>query len=447
MKHRYFVACAALCAGLAGPLAAGAAGPAATPAGAEPETTYVVKPGDTLMGISKTLLVDGERHGAYQRLARHNALKDPNNIAPGTTLRIPLAWLRREAATARVIAVVGDVQAGGRPLKVGDMVAEGAELASGAGGYATLEFADRSVLRIRPLSRVLVETHKSAPTLAEFETRLRLGAGAVEATVAKQRAPNFRITTPTANMAVRGTEFRVRGSESVSQAEVIEGRVGVASAAGAQVAVDAGFGTVVRQGEAPAAPVRLLGAPDISRVEQLQQRPMVRLTFTRLEGAVTYRAVVATDRDMRDVIAEATVYRADVRVVDLRDGEYFYSLRGVDSLGLEGREAQGRFRLKAHPLPPTSVAPLGNAPLSPGAVEFTWGNGEEAATFRFQLASDEGFRTILLERSGLAERRVIAERLEPGRYYWRAASIRADGEQGPFGDAETFVVQAPAPAQ
>jgi hypothetical protein len=343
MNTRTFVACLFLCSVLAAGVAP-AAEPAAKKAAAG-EIAYVVKPGDTLMSVSSQLLAGGARD--YKRLAAHNGLKDANVIAPGSTLRIPVAWLRRESAAVRVIAVAGDVQAGGRALKVGDTVAEGEEVVSAPGGFATLEFADRSVLRVRPQSRVRIEAHKGAPTLAEFETRLRLGAGAVEAAVAPQRSPNFRIQTPTANMAVRGTEFRVRGSESASQAEVIEGRVGVSGAKGAEVSVNAGFGTVVRQGEAPAKPVKLLGAPDLSGVPEAQQGSVARIAFPPLEGAAGYRIVAATDRELRNVVAETTVRRPLVRIVDLQAGEYFYGVRGIDALGLEGREAQGKLRLSA----------------------------------------------------------------------------------------------------
>jgi len=405
------------------------------------DTSYIVKPGDTLMSIASEQLAGGAKD--YRRLAAHNGLKDANVIAPGTTLRIPAAWLKRQAATTRVIAVSGDVKAGERALKVGDTVAEGEQVASGPAGYATLEFADRSVLRIRPESRVTVEAHKSAPTLTEFETRLRLGAGAIEATVAKQRAQDFRVRTPTANMAVRGTEWRVRASETITQTEVTEGRVAVAGDKGKEVVLVAGFGTVVRQGEAPARPVQLLGAPDLSRVPELQERPAVHIAFPALPGASGYRVVAALDREMRNVVVEADVTRPVVRIVDLRDGEYFYAVRGVGALGLEGREAQARFRLKARPLPPDPQAPAGGASLPPGPVEFTWENGEEAASFRFQLATDERFGTLLIDRAELAERRLRAEKLEPGRYWWRVASTRANGDPGPFGDAQPFTVQAP----
>ena len=287
--------------------------------GAEDVLLYVVKPGDTLMSIASEQLAGGARE--FRRLAAHNGLKDANVIAPGTQLRIPTAWLRRQAATVRVVALAGEVKSGERGLKSGDALAEGDRVRSGPTGHATLEFADKSVVQVKPGTELVLEGHKASPSLTDFETRLRLGAGAIEAVVARQRAQQFRVRTPTANMAVRGTAFRVRDVDGSTQAEVTEGRVAVAGDKGREVALDAGFGTVVRAGEAPAAPVRLLEAPDLSGVPELHERPTVRIMFARLAGAVSYRFVAAEDREMRNVVAETPLRGPAARLVDLRDGE------------------------------------------------------------------------------------------------------------------------------
>lgn len=406
-----------------------------------PETTYVVKRGDTLMSVSSELLAGGARD--YRKLADHNKLRDPNRLEPGTTLRIPTAWLKRQAAAVRVLAVTGEVRAGARMLKVGDAVAEGETVESSPSGHATLEFADGSVLRVKGRTRVTVEAHRGAPTLSEFETRLRLGAGAIEAAVAKQRKQDFRVITPTANMAVRGTEFRVRADEETARSEVTEGLVGVAGARGREVGVAAGFGTLVRQGEAPATPVRLLGAPDLSGVPDLQERPVVRIGFPALPGAVQYRFLVADDPELRNVVLETGVRGPLVRIVDLRDGDYHYAVRGVDALGLEGRESRARFRLRARPLPPALSSPPDDGRVAAGPVELAWEASEGTGAFRVQVAGDAQFQALVLDRDDVSGPRLAIDALPPGRYWWRAASRRPDGGFGPFGEASSFEVLPP----
>lgn len=414
---------------------------AAAPEGGD--TLYLVKPGDTLMSIASEQLAGGARD--FRRLAAHNGLKDANAIAPGAGLRIPAAWLRRQASQARVLVVAGEVKSGERVLKSGDTVGEGERLLSGASGYAMLEFADHSVVHLKPASELAVEVQRAAPARSEFETRLRLGAGAIEAVVAKPRVQQFHVRTPTADLAVRGAAFRARSAEGGTQVEVTEGRVAIGGGTGRDLDVDAGFGTVTRPSEGPAAPVRLLAAPDLAGVAERQERPSVRIAFARLPGAVGYRIVAATDAEMRSIVAESALRSPTARLLNLRDGDYFYTVRGVDALGLEGLEARGRFRLRARPLPPALAAPARGAAMVPGAVEFRWDAAEEGATYRFQMSVDERFANVLLDRAGVAGQSLTAQVQAAGRYFWRVASQPSAGESGPFGDPEMFVVREADP--
>jgi hypothetical protein len=260
------------------------------------------------------------------------------------------AW-SADPALARVISLSGEVKSGARALKVGDTASEGEEIVSGVEGRATLEFADRSLLRVRTSSRLRIEAHRSAGAPPAFETRLRLESGAVEATVAKQGAPRFSIASPLGNIAASGAHFRARARGDALLVEVVEGAVAVAGAAGGQVAVDAGHGIQVRPAEALLAPVKLLEAPDLSGMKALQQSPVVRIRFAPIAGAVRYRVVVAADRDLREVIVESRPRRPDMRVLELDDGEYFYGVRAIDALGLDGLEVRGSFHLKVSPIP------------------------------------------------------------------------------------------------
>jgi nucleoid-associated protein YgaU len=61
--------------------------PAATPAGGK-QTTYTVKPGDTLSKIAKQMLGDGNAYMSIFNLNR-DQLSDPDKIQPGQVLKIP----------------------------------------------------------------------------------------------------------------------------------------------------------------------------------------------------------------------------------------------------------------------------------------------------------------------------------------------------------------------
>lgn len=358
------------------------------------------------------------------------------------------AWPAEPAAgegAARVVSLSGEVRAGRRELRVGDSV-EGEEIASGRASYATFEFTDGSVVRIKPDTRLRIRAHRAMPAPGEFETGLRLDTGALEAYVTMRRAQSFSIASPSGYIAAHGAHFRARIGDEAMLVEVLEGSVAVAGISSARwVSVEEGYGTRVRAMAAPLSPVRLLAAPDISGIVESQHRPVVRLRFAPRAGAERYRIVAATDRDLHEMVVENMQRRPDVRMVDLRDAEYFFAVRAVDALGLEGPDARGRFRLKARPFPPAAQAPEADAVLQPGNVTFSWALAEEAFTYRFQLAADEDFTAPLVNRGGMIARELEVEKLEAGRYYWRVASVRPDGDEGPFGDPMMLTLQAPAP--
>lgn len=357
---------------------------------------------------------------------------------------LPAAWCA-EPAAARVTVLSGEARAGGRALKMDDTVAEGEEIVTGVGGRVTLEFTDRSVVRVRTDSRLRIEAHRGSGAPAEFETRLRLDSGAVEAIVPARGAPGFGIASPSGTLVTRDAEFRVRARADAMLVEVLAGTVVVAGKAGGEVAVGPGLGTRVSPAGAPLAPVKLLEAADISGVAAAQHKPMAELRFAPLAGAARYRIVVAASRDPGEPIFDSRPRRPDMRLVELQDGEYIYSVRGVDALGLEGLEARGRFLQKAQPAPPAAQAPAPDALLQPGNVAFSWEAAGEEVAYRFQLAADEAFAALLVDRSGLAALEFEVEKLQAGRYFWRLASLRAGGDQGPFGDSQAFTLQASAP--
>ncbi|HZV39008.1 MAG TPA: LysM domain-containing protein, partial [Pseudoxanthomonas sp.] len=66
--------------------------------------TYRVRPGDTLWDFSAAYLKSGYR---WQQLQAHNRIADPYRLPPGSTLQVPITWLRAEPASAKVVAVHG----------------------------------------------------------------------------------------------------------------------------------------------------------------------------------------------------------------------------------------------------------------------------------------------------------------------------------------------------
>lgn len=409
---------------------------------------YTTQNGDTLIHIAKRYLVD---ENDWQSLKKINKIADPRFIRTGTSIRIPLADMKTVETQGSVVRVEGPVESNGAKLMPGAPVRVGQDIKTGENGFVTIKLADGSTLVVQSLSQVRLENSRLIAAAGLPQTRIALASGRVEADVAKRVGGNrqFEIRTPTSNMGVRGTKFRVSSDPAAktSTGEVLEGTVNVAElVASNNRDVAAGFGTVVEQGKPPADPVKLLAPPDLSAAAALHERPLLRFKFTPLEGATGYRAQVATDASFSELRAEGVFKTAEAKFGDLADGNYHLRLRAVDKSGIEGADAVLPFRLKARPEPPFPSAPQNKSKFSGENADFKWAKSTEAATYRFQLARDAKFSALVTDEKAVgADTFTPPNNLTPGEYFWRAASVRPDGDQGPWGDVQSFVLK-PKPA-
>ncbi len=418
----------------------------------DPSYVHTAVQGDTLIGLSRRLLVQPK---AWPELARINAVRNPNRIPVGTELRIPLRLMRVEAANASVLGVVGDVKVAGQPLAAGQALAEGTEIVTGPDGHASVRLVDGTLLRLRPGSSLVLRESRRLRDVDTVQSGASLQRGRVEVEAAPAAAgkPGFKIETPQGVLGVRGTEFRVAaaGALANTRGEVLGGVVAFGGLGGVgsgspPAAVGAGFGTVIDASGQVAVPVKLLDAPELGELPALQDRILVRLALPPLENATAYRAQVSLDATFDRVVADLTSATPELRFADLADAEYVLRVRGVDKLGLEGRNADHRFKLKARPEAPLPSSPPPKAVSFGGRVELAWTANAEAASYRLRLASSADFKPALRDITGLRELSTTFDGLAPGTYFWQLASVRADGDQGPFGDPRSFELR-PLPPQ
>jgi hypothetical protein len=130
----------------------------------------------------------------------------------------------------------------------GDVLFPGEEIDTRGDGHLTIELTDGSLVLVRPGSRVLLKDFRAANTLRELFEVL-LGRVRVKINHFGGKPNPYRINSPTASIAVRGTEFSV-AVNGVGDTEVIvyEGLVEVTSLSNPQnkVLVHPGQGVIVR---------------------------------------------------------------------------------------------------------------------------------------------------------------------------------------------------------
>ncbi|MEK8030892.1 FecR domain-containing protein [Ideonella sp. DXS29W] len=424
---------------------------------------YRIEPGDTFIGVTERLLRPGTR---WQQLQRANPGMQPLRLPPGRTLRIPAQLLQETAEMAEVMHAHGSVtleRAGAPPVALagGERLRRGDRVRTGAQSSSTLRFADGARVLVRPLSDLTIDKTVRWGQGGPVQTELGLDAGSADSLVPPAAGPaqptRFRIRTPVANLGVRGTEFRTSAERDRTRLEVLQGTVALrpgASASGgerrarpaADLPVAAGFGAIASPQQATP-PQPLLGPPDLTPTPSRLERMPVSLGWPALAGASSYRAQVFDAAGTEVLRLDGRFDQPQARWPDdLPDGAYELRVRGVAAGGLEGRDARHPFKLKARPEPPLLNTPAADARLASPSIDFSWTRNPQAARYRLQVADDAAFGTPRIDRDDLSATGASLE-LPEGTHWWRLASVRADGDQGPWGDAQrvTRVPQPPPP--
>jgi hypothetical protein len=411
----------------------------------EPLLEYTVSPRDTLISLSTTVFASP---AAWREIAGLNKLSNPNRIYPGQVLRVPARLMRFKLAPARLVSVTGEVRVGDTPVAVGGTLNEGQSLQTGESGSAVLELADGSRLRLPPssLAEVVASRQYGAPDAAAasgwFSGVLRLVRGSVEVFATQVlRARPLEVTTPTAVVGVRGTQYRVgfdAEANGATRTEVLEGAVrfdAAASPSGADVA--RGFGAALDATAAAPNVVALLPAPDLSTLPERFERPLIR--FQLPAETVPVRVQVAADEAFDQLVSDQRVPAGgEVRIAGLADARWHLRARRLDAQSIEGFDAQRAFVLKARPEPPASNTPRVKAKQTVGDVAFSWAPNVDSRSVRLQVARDATFAAPLFDQAGITTNAVTRSFGDEGSYFWRLASVRADGDQGPFGDPQGF---------
>lgn len=419
----------------------------AQPEAADADWRYRIQPGDTLITLTEAWLAPGKTWRDLQKL---NRVPDPLRLMPGRTLRMPVAWLRREATVAEAVFARGQVQrlrgAAVEALAAGATLQSGDRLRTGPQSSASLRFADGSRLLVPADSEVALEQLLVLGRGALPAVRLNLQQGGADSRVAPnaQRVPLYEIRTPHVNLGVRGTEFRVQALGGATRMQVLAGAV---AADGLKTDVGAGQGLLAEGQARSVGP--LLPAPDLGGLSPEAERLPLRLAWVGgPAGAVSWRAQLYPRGDFDRLLLDARVGEPTVtwpEARELLDGDYSLRVRAVDARGQEGAAADAEIRLRARPEPPFIQAPADGAVSYSGAMALAWTRNTAAPDVRLQIARDADFKDLVLQPPPLAAAGYEAK-LPDGAYHWRVAAVDANGRAGPFGDAQRFEIQPPPPA-
>jgi len=401
------------------------------PAPTDAPVAYVVKPGDTLIGLGRAYL---NRPGDYRAVQKTNRVQQPRRLRPGSQLNIDPNLLKSTPIAASLSAFSGPVfiETDGQrtAARVGMGLAEGQAVVTGPNAFATFEMEDGSRITLPSNTRVRVTRLRQVliNNAPQRVFQLDQGRGTISATPTQNPAGRFEVRTPVSVSAVRGTEFRVGADGDRAQTEVLKGAVGVDAGAVATSAppVPAGFGVSATAGGV-SAPVKLLPAPKLGTGGQNQGDKTVHFAVEPLTGAAAYRLQLSRDAGFVDIFAEATTKDPAADFGEVANGTYFVRLTALDAGGLEGFPGDYSFDRDLDTL--DAAAPGDVREGKHRKFLFRWSSaGEGARNYRFQLfANPEGKaenKAPLVDQPGLSEPQLTLTDLPPGTYGWRVVAIR-----------------------
>lgn len=397
---------------------------------ADAPTLYQVKPGDTLWDISEAYYGTPDVWG---KISKDNDVPVPVLLQPGKVLNLDELMKPVPSSFPGVVThltgPVWRVTDGQRqPLARGEQLQVGAMLESGVDGFVAVEFADGASITLPSNTRVTLEARGDGAGVS-----VELADGEVESRIPRSQtgAPNFDVVTPTGNLGVRGTHFRVAYSDSAATTvsadsdvvgtdgdlvgtttSVLEGLVDASFRAG-RTNVAAGQGVWARDGKF--AVVSLLPAPRLESSSEALNDTLT-LMLSEVAGAKKYRVQLATDADFYRVVRDSSTTTRELDFLGLDEGLYHLRLTAIDNQGIEG--VPGKEMMFYHPV---------GAQVSyrQGEWIFNW-NSRPRSSYRLELSASEDFRNPIVDREMSGSKGAFVRNLPAGEYFWRLTVSHED---------------------
>lgn len=381
---------------------------------------YSVQKGDTLIGL-------GDRYfrtpQSYKIVQRQNRIVDPYRIPIGKILTIPRSLLKYRPASAEIVAVRGQVTQNDAAARNGQKLQEGTAITTGPSSFATMVLDDGSRISLPSNSAIRIRRLRTYLLGDILDYDFDVARGGIRSSVAKKKSPDdsYRVRTPKAVSAVRGTDFQSRYDADTQNdfAEVVEGGLSVDAGGKAARAVPAGSGLAVTA-DGGVFTEALLPAPELVAPGRLQADKIVRFAAAQ---PVPVRYTIASDSGFIEQVADSIVADGKAEFADLPDGNYFLRARAISPAGLQGLPATFTFKRRLNSV-------TGTAGRENDAYVFRWraeGNGPQR--FHFQLFRNAVTNVAMVDEAGLESMMISLSDLPPGDYFWRVGSIQyADGE-------------------
>jgi hypothetical protein len=404
------------------------------------DIVYRMRTGDTLIALAKRYMITP---GAYRIVQRKNGILNALHIPVGRNITIPRSVLKYKPASAKLIAVRGQVILGsGSQAAVGQVLNEGAALATAQSSFVTMQLDNGSRVSLPSNSNfriVRLRTYMLGGSL-DYDFDIAKGGARSTVTPLKSGDDRYRMRTPKAVSAVRGTDFQTRYDPATDNdfAEVVQGGLAVGISHAPALALSAGNGIALPK-DGRVIKEALLQPPNLIKPGKLQADPELLFKPVATPDASGFRYTWAADAGFVDQIADISTGTQAVQMPGITDGNYFIRARAISQNGIEGNPVTYAFKRRLNSVK-ASAGKTGD-----GFV-FKWnGEGAGISRYHFQLFSGPTTGLAMIDETALSTKQISLSDLPPGEYAWRVGSVQyADGEVATnWTDFEKLSVGAP----
>ncbi len=159
---------------------------------------------------------------------------------------------------------------------------------------------------------------------------------------------------------------------------------------------------------------------------------------------VKFKGNTSAEIELRNVGKEVAVFCFDGNVrVMVNGGDKIFDLpsRVMCRISLDN-EKVWKYKIPPAPRPeePINLSTIDRNTRN--NIVFKWSPTFNVAGYLFQLARDNMFADIVVEKAGYSGTTLIQPMLKEGKYFWRVAAINNVNERGQFSEAITFTVIA-----
>lgn len=357
---------------------------------------YTVKPGDTLWDLCRQYTT---KRNCWQEVGPYNGVEYPPSMAPGTRVRFPVAWLKMQPAPATLLFFTGDVSVQvengePRPALLGESLSMGSAVRTGPLSAASVQFADGALLFLEADSELQLDSlsRHSSTGMVDTQVRLNRGAGRAKVPVREPRS-EFRIATPSAIAAVRGTEYRVSAQAESTLSSVYESTISVstsagkAGAAGNAVSVPEKFGLVAKKDAPLGEPEALLPAVTFKHTKRWLSTNEV-VTWAPIDQGHGYSIEWLSQGDNAGIVAAEHINHEQASLpAALSAGQcYELQVRAMSLSGLQGMQAVREVCVAS------ALGASNSITISKRTLH--WGETAGAKAYRVELSQSRDFSTI-----------------------------------------------------